>query len=98
MSGILIRYYDNCPICGKELENNDENGVKRFQCSHKCYELMEGKIRRKLCIISVFSNKTSFLQDNYSDLDKQRLENEVIRNINYWKENDRYLMKILEES
>jgi len=97
MSDIPVRYYDNCPICGKELDNIDIFGnVLSFNCTNHCYEMTEGRNSKEFCRIVVFGVRVEFLRKDYSQKFKKKLEDKVRYQIDYWKENDRYLAKIME--
>jgi len=97
MSDIPIRYYNDCPICDKKLEYTSSYASARYRCSNGCYAITEDSKDKKYFIIRVFDESAQFLQPVYSR-DIQKLENAVRDKIAYWKENDRYLMKMLEES
>lgn len=84
---------NKCPICERNLieKNSDQ---KRVDCPNKCYTLYKGKT-----IHAFFIFKSSFQYDrianNYKPISKI-LEKEIVKEIEYWKENDRYLMALME--
>lgn len=105
MTDIPIHYYDNCPICGKELLDFDdiimieiEINVLSLYCSNGCYKIFEHNNNKNIFSIEIFDDRIEFYPSDYSSgEDVQTLGKKVREKIAYWRENDRYLMKMLEE-
>lgn len=83
-----------CPICEKELIT-DEHKFK-IKCQNKCY----GAILYYPDVDKFFIFEKEFdvgWTEEFSDKDIINKQKKAIRDqIYYWKENDRYLMKIME--
>ncbi|MDF2534333.1 MAG: hypothetical protein K0R18_490 [Bacillales bacterium] len=89
MSEIDVYCKDNkCPICENDLIHLSDLSA---YCENKCYEIhMDGEER--VYAISVFYDRDNE-DETYFSIKKQMVK--IIEKIEYWKENDRYLMRIL---
>ncbi|AEO93722.1 gp464 [Bacillus phage G] len=91
-----------CPICQSKLERRYGN-IYNLACHNGCYDIaMHSKIKLNFGV-SFFHEKSYQLYgalrniDNaiYSTDEKFETVYKIYDEINYWKENDRYLMKII---
>lgn len=87
---------DNCPICSQELVPKRNANISSFFCLNKCYILQvytaehTGSIFNR---VTIFDSIFDFNNISYRDsIDHAAIEEKI----NYWKENERYLMRILE--
>lgn len=84
---------NGCPICNSKLKRHNlktgRNSYMIICTKNECfvYQFLSGYLD-----IFVFNKK--FHHDTLIDLE---ISEEVINEINYWKENERYLMKLLEK-
>ncbi|AEO93317.1 gp46 [Bacillus phage G] len=83
-----------CPICQSELSKQIWTGEGWLEelylrCENKCfyYSFSYGDTR-----ISVFDKEVEY---SYNEKDKSGKEKIVEKMIKYWKENDRYLAKLI---
>ncbi|MDF2534355.1 MAG: hypothetical protein K0R18_512 [Bacillales bacterium] len=86
-----------CPICNSELQKIKVPMGRCSQCKNGCYEFHVDNqqnggynvdrfwVFKHQRIVPLMSNKSI----------QNMATNQLIDNINYWKENDRYLMKIM---
>lgn len=79
-----------CPVCGRELVKKQYEHIFEYGCRNSCF-----RIERDLdeYIISVFERVYLFWSDNKSVWLNN--EEEIDSRIEYWKENDKYLIKLL---
>ena len=98
-----IYYEQKCPICKGELQKTRQiqstYSIIEFTCNNNCYKqnhFITGK--KKYIRIFVFD---FFYTTQYIDLQKnvtrhfKSKEREIKKEIDNWKENDKYLIKIL---
>ncbi|MDF2534362.1 MAG: hypothetical protein K0R18_519 [Bacillales bacterium] len=89
----------NCPICESELDGLDDFDSGVLFCTNGCYKLETYKYRDsdlKTCrqyYAYVFDKRVARFSSNSQSLEK--LENAVLEHITYWKQNERYLAKII---
>lgn len=90
-----VIHKENCPICQTKLIRVDRPLLDPYYiCINKCYKLIS-YLRGSHCFVTIFEKQSEL---NYSS-GYEKLKTivaEVTSQINYWKENDRYLVKILE--
>jgi hypothetical protein len=85
----------NCPICDSKMDIKweDSNTFKTQRiCKNDCYAYIGTKDIDDDFSIQIF--------DTFSCLSKKcklskSLESEIIKEIKYWKDNERYVMKLL---
>lgn len=77
-----------CPICRGEMEKSKKHPYSTIFCKNHCYAFSHRGDRK---VIMVFND--SWQTHEEFDL-KTKLE--IYKIIKYWKNNDRYLMKIME--
>lgn len=94
---------DNCPICGQELEKNSGGPFVIEKCKNRCYRFSKFKgIRQIPYCINIFDysyifnirlEKIKHYRYNYigTVMANKRVENLI----EYYKSNDRYVMKIM---
>lgn len=100
MADIQVYCYKNCPICGKELIKDTDLSYEVFSCLNRCYLIVHGREKYKYgeyTNIYIFGYAARIWED-FSDKMKRLLEDKVRKKIVYWRENDRYLMKLLEDN
>lgn len=94
MSSLFYDYdIKKCPICHNDMINHEFTYVPT-ECRNGCFYRFyhpSGTI-----IIKIFDEE--FVHVSGYSLHKEKLHNEILDKIEYWKENDRYLLKILELS
>lgn len=87
----MLEVKDKCPICDLKFEthNSRENYIY-FACKHKCftYEFDHGEIT------AYVFNKEFYLEDSFEVI----IPYGVGKEVEYWTENDKYLINILTES
>lgn len=94
-------YYstNNCPICNREFLRVNSKDYWTVHCTNECFTLfydhsVKDHLKLLECSVQVFGEDIIFSykkNHNWPDLYQKYLEK-----IEYWKENDRYLMKLLE--
>lgn len=91
-----IRYHDECPICNKKLIDSSDSSQRYFECQNECYTMISGIDRygESYTTIYIFEIPTVMSSDNFYETNKQ-LEISIRNKIEYWRENDRYLVRIL---
>lgn len=86
---------ENCPICNSILiftDNYDVDYTELHSCKNGCYSRVDSI---EFCLEKIFEQ--TFDQDAENSHEwNQTIENRKQMKIDYWKENDRYLAKILE--
>lgn len=81
-----------CPICEQSLRVMQKRIW--YRCENKCYYLYRGKDRDRIRIFDdVFS-----IKHNFEKPERRNVKALILKQINYWKENDRYLIRILERN
>jgi hypothetical protein len=95
MIDMWLKYYPddigNCPICGKKFNETGHDDGYEYYCTSGCYKLLESYYGSYW--IWVFDKKFSFFNYEQHLWAKYRIR--VTNHIQYWKENERYLMQIL---
>ncbi|MDF2534330.1 MAG: hypothetical protein K0R18_487 [Bacillales bacterium] len=79
-----------CPICGSKMQTK-ESYLYRICCKNKCYEYVYWLGEPEVHTFLIFEEMVRCHYDEY----KKETEIAVKEKINFWKENDRYLVKIM---
>lgn len=91
--------FTKCAICDGEMY---EYGKEMTRCKNKCciydFNTDEGKT---IVLVSIFNDSEIwYFVDRYKDNDLSDIyviDNEsFLKRVNYWRENERYLIKIME--
>lgn len=84
----------NCPICDSTMTFFGDDADNHSRCGNKCYckEFHYGYTK-----IVIF-NKEFFANYTYSSEKWEKFNKEILEEIDFWKENEKYLVKILENS
>lgn len=92
----------NCPICGQELEKNYGGPFLIEKCKNKCYRFSRNKSKKIPFCITVFDFSYTFnirleksKHYHYNYIDAVMVSKKVKNLINYYRSNDRYIMKIM---
>lgn len=94
---------DNCPVCSSELNRKNFSYSNDFDIECKkngCYEYYKRTFGDLVNhVFFVFEKRFDFLAVPESEPREreQFTQSGVLEEITYWKENDRYVMRILEE-
>lgn len=80
-----------CPICNSNLIVTTDKGITLKKCNNDCYRIAYYTDGIDYFGINVF--KKTFR--SVTDVDLNHLTKKIEKKINYWRENDRYIMKIL---
>ena len=99
-----ICHKKSCPICKQKLINKTcekiEYEESKFKCPNSCYSYKKLKSDSRTYIrVSVFNKQFTISIHHHRDNKLSRFkDNEelALKEINYWKENDRYLMHFLQ--
>lgn len=84
---------DKCPICEKNMKVYIGNTVMESQsCSNKCYQMIKGLYGTINCWIF---EEHYCIKPYYDDRKKEIIKKQIENSILFYKENDRYLSKIL---
>ncbi|AEO93715.1 gp457 [Bacillus phage G] len=87
-----------CPICGSKVDINREIGWVNAICINKCYRIQfRAKNYTHVLGYDIFSK---VYQPTYHDLSmEERIKeiNTLYKKISYWKEDEKYLFKLLEQ-
>lgn len=92
-----VFHKDNCPICGEKLMNvigGDDDG---YHCENECYSHVESydiDNREEYEVFFIFDDNV-FIYTNESERTKKHKLNVVRNLIKQWKENEKYMMKIM---
>lgn len=88
-----------CPICDKEMMSKyhrETDTLFRLDCPNRCYCYTWGNQTKLFFVFEVDFLCRDFIARNQlweiDDIDRKRIE----KAINFWKENDRYIVKLLE--
>jgi len=84
--------YENCPICESKLI--EELRYDRKYCKNGCYTIIKDYHKVKEYIFT--RGPYEFSMEDHSDT-WAYTEKALKERIAYWKENDRYLMRIMTE-
>lgn len=97
---MTIYHQETCPICSQELVVLGNNIIDSFACDNKCYSLQIYKIGNKVNKIGNKVNRIIIFESVYDfgNIESKEIIRQIENKINYWKENDRYLIEILESS
>ncbi|AEO93713.1 gp455 [Bacillus phage G] len=93
---------EKCPICDSKVDIDDRafNGNNAsLRCSNGCYVVrgvMESLNSFYFNVI-IFKDESSYYKSNVALEEKIKRVNAIYDKIEYWKENDKYLIKILKE-
>ncbi|MDF2534338.1 MAG: hypothetical protein K0R18_495 [Bacillales bacterium] len=79
-----------CPICESNIVVSD---FYKFDsvCVNKCYEIYRSDISNGYAV-SIFYDEDNEEETYFSTKTQKK---KIIDKINYWKENDKYLMRII---
>ena len=91
-----ISINNKCPICESEAIKKYRLDAEDFSCDNGCYVYQEETLFDDFVVYRYYVVGT--LHDYYSaaiDEEKQRVREQVIKDIKYWKENSRYLMELM---
>lgn len=80
-----------CPICNKKMEILKYKTMPEedVSCINDCYSVIS---RYDQYFVYIFGDFQIMMSKN--NIDKE-IEKSIVEKINYWKENDRYLVEIL---
>ncbi|AEO93724.1 gp466 [Bacillus phage G] len=85
---------DVCPICGMKLKQIYSD---KKECKNKCYEVL---IVRNGCkinfLVKIFKTQEYEVYPTRALKEKIEIVNQICYQINFWKNNDRYLMRLIE--
>lgn len=90
-----MKRFVNCPICNTMLELDPSEDLF---CINNCYSHMlyyssiSGTFKE---IFRVFNSKHFSYKSNDSVEYKKSIDNKILELIEYWKENDRYLVELI---
>lgn len=91
-----------CPICSSNMIKNTSFFSKiNMKCKNGCYRFFILKPTPKgnqIAHFFVFEIHSEFLFNSPCNPIKSFYECQIIEKINYWKENERYLLKLMESS
>lgn len=82
---------DKCLICGKEMIRDSRVS---YQCKNGCYVWFNTSITKGVRVFDEMITQSSYTAREWELSDEKKIE--VTKRINYWKEKDRYLIKLLE--
>lgn len=96
----------NCPICSRELNRYHMYDYWIASCKNKCFKLhydhevvdkssYKGRFEIKECRVWIFQEEEIIFPNRHSDIWPFQYEY-YLQQIEYWKENGKYLMKLLE--
>lgn len=87
-----------CPLCGGKHNPNDQEWWK-FACINGCFKFAF-KLNQHTHEEDVFAvcGKIFVIYDFMPPEKRMEILEEISREVNYWKENDRYLIEIIERS
>lgn len=104
---------NECPICESKIEVDEEilearlsvQHITKADCSNRCYSVhiykrfekpeSDGRLTHLSYYVEIFDRTSVDFMNNENEL---TLKNRVKHKVAYWKRNNRYLAKILEES
>ncbi|AEO93426.1 gp166 [Bacillus phage G] len=90
-------YKKTCPICNNKLTKERVNSVRRIECPNQCYGYFRFSSQDELYQVQVRVFGKSF--DVYNVIQGNRKTykqtSNITKEINYWKEDERYLLKLL---
>lgn len=97
-----IYHRKNCPICNNSLNKRKRCGTLYFECDNNCYRYQR-KFSNTIIytIINIFDEHYIVRQWLncwelfYKGIEYKTPEKVIRKEIRYWKENDRYIMKFL---
>ncbi|MDF2534377.1 MAG: hypothetical protein K0R18_534 [Bacillales bacterium] len=82
---------ENCPICDSKLVDDNSVFYPRNICKTGCYTLVRtGYSRHEFIFGEEFSTST----EDHSET-ARKVDNKFKETVKYWKENDRYLIKVM---
>ncbi|AEO93711.1 gp453 [Bacillus phage G] len=95
----LFWFKDGCPICkSKEIKIIEEDyfGVI-VNCQNGCFHLDSSSSEESIDFLIKFFDESPFFSLSLNSSLDEKLEtiNKIYEKINYWKENDRYLLRML---
>ncbi|MDF2534354.1 MAG: hypothetical protein K0R18_511 [Bacillales bacterium] len=88
--------FNHCPICEKELLY-ERSGMVGTICINGCYETEDFGLFVNHCLMSPDLKKVKIIIfRGYTSDETNKKEEQIFKDIvAYWKENDRYLIRIL---
>lgn len=89
----MIKITKNCPICSRKMDkkNHPFDDIIEYVCTNNCFYFYNDN---RFYTISSFDEKV-VLGVLTSEEHYVKAEEAIIKSITYWRQNDRYLMKIL---
>ena len=95
-----VLHEKECPICNSELiviNYSKSYDAKDIFCPNKCYTYIKlNTIDRRYNSIYIFDKHFLIsLKERYRNSVYEQEELDAQKEIDYWKENDRYLMKLI---
>lgn len=94
MNQAKFRNLKICPVCDSELYNNDLSSGTVRSCRNDCYSYVNTADFGH----GIFIFGTLFILAKRSKEEVIRACEEATKEIEYWKENNKYLAKILESN
>lgn len=88
-----------CPICESQMDEKPDFDGFVLYCKNNCYKIEKDKYRdadfenHYVYASYVFGERVAKFRSNSPSLKK--LEDAVLQHILYWKQDERYIMKIL---
>lgn len=81
-----------CPICGSLMVDKSIMSIINKECKNDCYKIIHYLHPHNLYCVFIF-NKT---YHSFGRIDREQTAKRVENKVFYWKENERYILKILE--
>ncbi|AEO93717.1 gp459 [Bacillus phage G] len=89
-----------CPICNSEMSSKIlANGLEKLICNNSCFRAANFKEKSMKFSCNVYEKHlhVNLIDSTESIAFKEQKINEVYNLINYWKEHDRYLIRVLSQ-
>lgn len=93
----ILFYSGSCPLCEKQMNEIWGYGETIYECLNKCYQVLRST--RNIRENNEYYCWDISICDSFHTFEENDLNGgiKVVTNsIKYWKENERYLIKILE--
>ncbi|MNJ90067.1 hypothetical protein D3C87_76590 [compost metagenome] len=88
-----INCRDNiCPICGSTMRDNSIISIINKTCKNECYRVTNYIFPNDMYCVIIFNRS----YHSFGKSDRERTNSFIEKKIKYWKENERYILKILE--
>lgn len=87
---------EDCPICGSKMNCYEDLDYIEYKCKNSCFSI--SNLYENCDTITIFNDREDYwhIDKNYSFKIKELMYKHIEKKIEYWKENNRYLLKILE--